>query len=346
MIKKICLLILIANISGIAPLIAQNSGAAANIIILDLGLASDEEFSQALEKAKDLEFINKADNLDAPVSAGQTASVDQAEPDDQTAYVEQAEPDDQTAYAEQVEPDEQTAYAEQAEPTEQTASTEQTEPTEQTASAESDETYENEYLAESRRLAALADEAFAEGDYDTSAKYADEAALLAKQSDVFVAIAKAKRYIDQAVSSGVSVQYSPEYREAESWYDQSLSARDDGEWDIAFASANMVVELLEGLDASAGAAPSRVSSPNALPATYTVRPWSVSKDCFWNIAGFPWVYGNPRQWRVLYNANKSKLENPNNPNVLEPGTVLDIPSIKGELREGAWESGRSYEPLR
>jgi nucleoid-associated protein YgaU len=77
-----------------------------------------------------------------------------------------------------------------------------------------------------------------------------------------------------------------------------------------------------------------------------VRPWAVSKDCFWNIAGFPWVYGNPYQWRLLYNANKSKLPNPNNPNVIEPGTVLDIPSIKGEVREGAWESGKTYEALR
>ena len=345
MIKKICLFLLIANISGIAPLIAQNFGALTDIITLDLGLASDEEFSKALEKAKDLELINKADSLNAPAAPAAKAPAAKA-PAGQTASAGQTAAVEQTAYEDQAEPEEQTAYADQEEPAEQTASAGQTTPAApvaQTPPAESDETYENEFLAESRRLAGLADEAFAEGDYDTSAKYADEAALLAKQSDVYVAIVKAKRYIDQAVSSGDSVKYSPEYREAESWYEQSLNARDDEEWDIAFASANMVVELLEGLGASGSG---EAISPNALPATYTVRPWNVSKDCFWNIAGFPWVYGNPRQWRVLYNANKSKLENPNNPNKLEPGTVLDIPSIKGELREGAWESGRSYEPLR
>jgi hypothetical protein len=83
-----------------------------------------------------------------------------------------------------------------------------------------------------------------------------------------------------------------------------------------------------------------------LPAAYTVQPWTVSKDCFWNIAGLPWVYGDPRQWRLLYNANKTKLPNPDNPDILEPGTVLDIPSIKGELRQGAWDSAKTYEPLR
>jgi nucleoid-associated protein YgaU len=152
----------------------------------------------------------------------------------------------------------------------------------------SGELSDNEYLAESRRLAKLAEEAFSEGDYDASAKYADDAADLARQSDVYV--------------------------------------------------SSMTELPLDGTETSGGPAP--------LPATYTVRPWSVSKDCFWNIAGFPWVYGNPRQWRLLYNANKSKLPNPNNPDILEPGIVLDIPSIKGEARQGAWESGKTYEPLK
>ena len=88
-----------------------------------------------------------------------------------------------------------------------------------------------------------------------------------------------------------------------------------------------------------------VPSPDAFPATYTIRAWSVSHDCFWNIAGRPWVYGNPHQWRVLYNANKAKLPDPNNPNLIEPGIVLDIPSLKGELRQGAWDKDKTYKPL-
>jgi nucleoid-associated protein YgaU len=196
----------------------------------------------------------------------------------------------------------------------------------------------NEYLVESRRLAKLAEEAFPQGDYDTSARLANDAVYLAIQSDVHIAITMAKRYIDRAAASGVSARFSHEYREAEDWYKQSTNARDNEEWEIAIGAANMVVQLLDGLGTSGGSVP--------LPATYTVRPWAVSKDCFWNIAGFPWVYGDPYQWRLLYNANKSKLPNPNNPNILEPGTVLDIPSIKGEVRQGVWESGKTYETFR
>jgi len=89
-----------------------------------------------------------------------------------------------------------------------------------------------------------------------------------------------------------------------------------------------------------------VPAADAFPASYTVRAWSVSHDCFWNIAGRPWVYGNPHQWRVLYNANKAKLPDPNNPNVIEPGIVLDIPSLKGEVRQGAWDANKTYKPLQ
>jgi len=200
---------------------------------------------------------------------------------------------------------------------------------------------ENVYLLESRRLAKLAEEAFTEGNYDFSVRIANEAAWLAKQSDVYIAIAAAKHHLDQAAASGVSARFPKEYQEAENWYKQSSKARDDEEWDIAIDAAAMAAQLLEGLGTPGG---KNSLSGGVLPATYTVRSWSVSKDCLWNIAGL--VYGNPHLWTVLYNANKSKLPDPNNPDSLEPGIVLVIPSIKGEVRQGAWEIGRVYEPNR
>ena len=94
-------------------------------------------------------------------------------------------------------------------------------------------------------------------------------------------------------------------------------------------------------------APSSTSSISAsesypLPAQYTVNNWNVSRDCLWNIAAQPWIYNDPRKWMILYNANKSKFPDPNNPNLIEPGMILDIPSISGEVRQGLWIEGRSY----
>jgi nucleoid-associated protein YgaU len=94
------------------------------------------------------------------------------------------------------------------------------------------------------------------------------------------------------------------------------------------------------------APPAEVPPPGVLPATYTVKVWDSFGDCFWNIAGYSWVYNDPHRWQVLYEANRAKLPNPNNPNLIEPGTVLEIPSIKGETRRGEWDSNRTYEPLR
>jgi len=82
-----------------------------------------------------------------------------------------------------------------------------------------------------------------------------------------------------------------------------------------------------------------------LPAQYTVRTWSTFKDCFWNIAGRPWVYNDPHKWKILYEMNKSMLPDSNNPDLIEPGMVIDIPSIMGESRQGMWDPTRTYLPL-
>jgi nucleoid-associated protein YgaU len=80
----------------------------------------------------------------------------------------------------------------------------------------------------------------------------------------------------------------------------------------------------------------------SLPAQYTVRTWQGQRDCLWNIAGRPWSYNDPHKWRLIYEANKDKFPDPQNPNWIEPGLVLDIPSIKGEVRRGMWTETRQY----
>jgi nucleoid-associated protein YgaU len=206
----------------------------------------------------------------------------------------------------------------------------------------------NKYFQESQRFARLAEGTYNLGDYDASTEYANEAIRNAELSDEYVAlqmkireansaIAAAKYRIDWAVSSGASKQFPVEFREAETWYNESLGARIAEQWDNAIDAAHRVVELLAYIDAPKGTVP--------LPAQYTVRSWTTFKDCLWNIAGRPWVYGNPRQWRLLYNANKAKFPDPNNPNWIEPGMVLDIPSIRGEFRQGSWDGNRTYPPI-
>jgi nucleoid-associated protein YgaU len=220
----------------------------------------------------------------------------------------------------------------------------------------------NRYYMESLRLTDLAQESYEFGDYDSSARYAEEALRYAQLSDEYVAlqlkikeaddaIAAAKSRIDWAAQAGAAQTNPGEYGAAEQAYGEAVAYREEEAWDNAIAAAGRVVDLLAYIDGSAPAAAAAPPPPPppaetpALPARYTVRPWSVSRDCFWNIAGRPWAYGDPHQWRLLYNANKGKLPDPNNPDLIEPGMVLDIPSLQGEGRGGAWDADKTYPPL-
>jgi len=195
----------------------------------------------------------------------------------------------------------------------------------------------NEFMRENNRLIGLAEGSFAEGKYDDAVKYAQEAIQYAQKSDDWVAmqikirdtneaIAAAQKRFDWATANGGPKQYAKAYEEAKTALADALAARSREDWDTAMASAKKVISILSIM-------------PNApeFPAQYVVRTWQSVKDCLWNIAAKPQIYGDPYKWRVIYNANKAKFPKPNNPNIIEPGMILDIPSIKGETRSGMME---------
>jgi hypothetical protein len=225
----------------------------------------------------------------------------------------------------------------------------------------------NRYYTESLRLSNLARLSYDAGDYDASTGYAEESIRYARLSDEYIAlqlkiretnnaIAAAKKRLDWAVSSGASAEFPNEYSEARGHYDTARAFRAAEEWDPAIESANKVILLLANVHGPAPAAlpppppapPAPPPPPEipALPAQYAVRSWNVYRDWFWNIAGRPWVYGDPRKWRLLYEANRDKLPAPGNPDLILPGMVLDIPSLQGEARQGMWDEKTEYPPLR
>ena len=58
---------------------------------------------------------------------------------------------------------------------------------------------------------------------------------------------------------------------------------------------------------------------------YTVKS-KVPSDCLWRIAAYDIHYGHGRYWKKIYEANKSRIKNPN---IIRPGMVLRIPVIPG-----------------
>lgn len=73
-----------------------------------------------------------------------------------------------------------------------------------------------------------------------------------------------------------------------------------------------------------------------LPRFYLVRLIPSRRDSFWRIAAYDFVYGDPWKWRILYNANREKLQDPGNPHLIQPGMLFQIPELPGETREGVW----------
>ena len=111
--------------------------------------------------------------------------------------------------------------------------------------------------------------------------------------------------------------------------DDAYKAED---YTTAVAYAKQVVESLAD-----------IKEITPLPQYYVVRPWAETKDCYWNISGRPYVYNNPLLWENLYQANKSNMPNPNDPNLIMPGMKMEIPSITGEYREGVYSPAKKYD---
>jgi nucleoid-associated protein YgaU len=191
----------------------------------------------------------------------------------------------------------------------------------------------NEYLVESNKFIALAEQAFAEAKYDDAIRYAAEAVKFAGSSDEYVslqqkikevneAIAATETRMNRAKQTGMAKTYAETFGEAEVAFAEALAARDGGDWDKAQAAVQRTIALLD-------------TFPNepVYPAQYLVR----TRDSLWNIAAKPEIYGDPFQWRHIYNANRDKMPKANDPDLITPGMLLDIPSIKGELRFGVME---------
>ena len=221
----------------------------------------------------------------------------------------------------------------------------------------------NRYYLESLSYTNLARLAYEEGDYDTSVRYSEEAIKSANLSDEYVrlrlrmrevdmAIFAAGRRLEYAASVNADTRFPVEYAMAQNYYGDARAYRTAEQWDDAIDAANQVIAILALIDGggtgaglAGGPGSTSASSSPVLPSQYTVRLWDNYKDCLWNIAGRPWVYNDPWKWRILYDANKSKMPETDNPDLIKPGMVLDIPSIKGETRQGLWENGVSYPAL-
>jgi len=321
MTAKVFMALFAAMLIVIQPAFAEGGG----VIVIDLGYATEEELAGALDAATELELIMRAEwelydeDGAAPAAEAEETGLYEAEP------IPVAEVEEPVYVAEE-------AIAAEAEEPVYVAE----EP------APAIEVEEPVYIAE--EPAVEAEEPVYVVEEPVPAVEAEEPVYIAEEPAVEV---EEPVYVAEDVPEGIrdNVYFLESLRLvrlAEEAYEQ-------GDYEAAAIYAQEATRYAQLSDVyiaqqmgTEEAVAVAADDGYPLPATFTVRSWATYRDCLWNIAALPEVYGDPLRWPVLFNANRHRMPNPNNPDLILPGMVLEIPSIDGEIREGAWQSGRVY----
>jgi hypothetical protein len=211
----------------------------------------------------------------------------------------------------------------------------------------------------------MAEQAFDAGEFQQAIQYAAQAEELSKiaraEAEVerqrFIAfnqLRRAEARYAYCEKEGAAERYPDAWSAAQPAMAAAQAAYKAKEYPASTEASKKVIELLAGVQPRpreaakapepvkvepvvAAPPPEPAAEPETvLPATYIVRLIPERRDCFWRIAEYPFVYGDPLKWPILYEANKDKIPQPDNPHLILPEMEVTIPSIDGEKREGVW----------
>ncbi len=191
-------------------------------------------------------------------------------------------------------------------------------------------------------LQQLAKDAHTAGDYDKAYEYSEEAKIYIARSNAYIAqkilwyqanswLKKARSRVAYFQSAGINPEYQQAYEQALAGLEGAEKSFTEDQYEDSIELSKEVLTLL-----------AEAKSEALLPKYYKVRLIPEARDCLNKIAGYPFIYNDRNKWKLLYEANKSKLKYLDNPHLIFPGQVLEIPSIGGERRSGEYDPGASY----
>ena len=222
---------------------------------------------------------------------------------------------------------------------------------------------DNEFYKKAKDLLAQSQTALDAGDYDAANSLAQQAQDQLAKSDDYVATMtqfyRANGWLSQAndrIAYAKSIKADANFKDA---YDKAVAdaataktALDAKSYDDSITASKSALDALKDIKVVVAEAPAPAPAPEPaapappatpdLPEYYTVRLVLPLRDCFWRIAAYPWVYNNPWKWRLLYDANKTVIGDPNNPDLIEVGQRFVIPSLAGETRSGDYDPTKEY----
>jgi len=201
---------------------------------------------------------------------------------------------------------------------------------------------DNDAYKKAVQLRDQAQQALSNGNFDQAQQLSAQSEVYAKQAvDLAQQLAlgyratnwldRAKERIAYAESVKAADRFPQDWNSAQKDYADAQQSYTAKKFENSISASQAVVAALARLT------PVPVVMANVLPEFYTVRLIPNRRDCFWRIAEYPFVYGDPLKWKILYEANRQKLQDPNNPNLIQPGMVFTIPSVNGEKRSGTYK---------
>ena len=210
-------------------------------------------------------------------------------------------------------------------------------------------------------LQASAQQALEEGNYDKAYEYASQAEVYALKLKAGLLIGKLENKLTSTEAQNIKATYPQEFSAVKDKLNAAKSSYANEDYTSSIANAEAAIAdiaTLEKLLANENIKPtdsSTLSSETAtaknevtnevkvvLPKYYVVRLIPANRDCLWKIAGYSFVYNDPTKWKILYEANKNKLPIPDNPDLILPEMIIEIPSLAGEIREGTYDPKQSY----
>lgn len=202
----------------------------------------------------------------------------------------------------------------------------------------------NEYNRLAKQYTVKAEEAFDNGEYDDSIEYSIKAKEYAEMSEAYIRVMLEKAEADKQIRLARNQKLRADQMQGQQNFPMAYTAGETALQNAldSYANEDYISAAVYALEAYGNFGGIYEVTP--LPKYYVVRPWAETKDCYWNIAGRTYVYNNPVLWENLYQANKSAMRDPEDPDLIYPGMKMLIPSISGEYREGEYNPKKSYDP--
>ena len=184
----------------------------------------------------------------------------------------------------------------------------------------------------------------ASNDYTNSLTKSRDAMSILDRLEAPLEYAKAQEAMDKAKKDGYNESKPNMYNEASKSLSSAGESLIANNYSESLMHSKNVISLVNSMGVSGDNNEEIVVvTDGAFPKYYTVQARKTNTDSLWRIASYDFIYGNGNLWKKIYEANKDKIKDPS---VIRAGQVLTIPSLKGELREGTYDSNQTYSSIK